>query len=139
MSAVRVVIDTNVLVSSFLKPERDVGRILDWIKTRNLTVLLDNRILYEYRDVLFRQKFDFSKAPVDELLAFLDAFGEFIIAQPMDVTISDPDDLPFLEVAVSGKADALITGNKKDFGRAPKNLQILSPSEFIKLAPKLYD
>lgn len=103
-----------------------------------MIILLDERILLEYREVLRRPEFNFNTGLIDETMAYFDRFGELIVAKPLAVAIPDPDDLPFLEVAVSGKADALITGNKKDFARAPKHIQILSPAEFIKVAPKFY-
>ncbi len=127
----RVVIDTNILVSAFLKPHGDPARILDWVKKGDLRVLFDSRILYEYREVLHREKFSFSPSVADEFLAFLDRFGESVTSAPLSWAIPDPDDMPFLEVALSGEADALITGNKKDYGKPPKNLKIVSPSEFL--------
>lgn len=129
----KVVIDTNVFVSSFINPKSDSGRIFDWINSLELMLLLDSRILYEYRDVLRRPKFKFSTSAIDEFIAFLDRFGEYVSADPIGYELPDPDDAPFLEVALSGHAEALITGNKKDFGKTPKNLKIVSPSEFVKM------
>lgn len=136
----RVVLDTNILVSSFINPEGGPGRIVDLVKKGDPTLLLDSRILYEYRDVLHRYRFGFSSSAIDDLLAFFDRFGEFVTTTPLAIKIPDPDDLPFLEVALSGRADALITGNRKDFGRPPKDLKIVSPSVFLaEIAPKFYE
>lgn len=134
----RIVLDTNVLVSAFLKPVSNPGAVLRHIRGGGMTLLLDVRILLEYREVLRKPEFSFNVGAIDETMAYFDRFAEFVVATPMEATMPDPKDLPFLEVAVSGKADALITGNKKHFGRAPKDLQILSPSEFIKISPKFY-
>ena len=54
-----------------------------------------------------------------------------MIPLPLGIEIPDPDDLPFLEVAVASQADTLITGNKKDYGSPPKGLRISSPAEFL--------
>jgi len=78
-----------------------------------------------------RPHFRFDPGFVDETIALLDRFAEFVTAEPLKISLADPDDLPFLEVALTGQADALITGNRKDFGRAPKGLKILSPREFL--------
>jgi putative PIN family toxin of toxin-antitoxin system len=129
----RIVLDTNVLVSALLKPLSDSGTILTHIRAERLVLLLDQRILLEYREVLRRPKFNFNAGLVDETIAYLDRFGEFVVAEPLSLLLPDPDDKPFLEVALSGGADALITGNKKDFGRPPKNLKIVSPHEFLVL------
>jgi len=135
----RIVLDTNVLVSAFLKAASHPGAILQSILRFSLTILLDERILFEYRDVMRRPEFDFNLGAVDEALAYFDRFGELIVAQPLALTIPDPTDKPFLEVALSGKADALITGNKKDFGRPPKEIKIVTPRDFVtEVLPQFY-
>jgi putative PIN family toxin of toxin-antitoxin system len=135
----RIVLDTNVLVSAFLKPSGHPGTVLRHIRSASLILLLDERILLEYREVLRRPEFGFNPGLVDETMAYFDRFGEFVAATPLALAIPDPDDLPFLEVALSGKADALVTGNKKDFGRSPKDLKIVSPQEFLtEILPRLY-
>ncbi|MCH7571195.1 MAG: putative toxin-antitoxin system toxin component, PIN family, partial [Deltaproteobacteria bacterium] len=48
----RVVLDTNVLVSALLRPAGPPARILDLILGRQVTLALDNRIFDEYRNVL---------------------------------------------------------------------------------------
>jgi putative PIN family toxin of toxin-antitoxin system len=119
-----------VVVSALLRPGSLPARILDLVTNQQLVLLFDHRILYEYRDVLHRPKFSFPQDLVDEFLAFLDRFGEFVVAEPLAISIPDQDDLAFLEVAVTGKADYLITGNKRDFS-AVGSLSIVSPKEFF--------
>lgn len=130
----RIVLDTNVLVSALLNPQGPPARILDLIVGGPLKLLADNRILYEYREVLLRPKFGFDPDLVDELIALLDKAAEFIAADFLSDPIPDPDDRPFLEIALAGKAEVLITGNKKDFGKPPQGLKILLPSEFLKFS-----
>ncbi len=125
--------DTNVLVSALLSPLGPPARILDLMVTGQLTLLFDDRILYEYREVLQRPRFAFDTLTIDQLLAFFDRQGERITAFPLQRKIPDPDDLPFLEVALTGKADALITGNKPDYGTPPKGLKVLNPAEFLRI------
>ena len=104
---------------------------MDLIAERKLIPLIDDRILYEYRIVLRRPRFYFDEGKIDELLATIDRFSVYVESKPLAYSIPDSDDLPFLEVALSDKADALITGNKKDFGKPRKGLRILSPAEFL--------
>lgn len=127
----RVVLDTNVLVSAQITPGGNPAQIIYLTLTVQILPLFDERMLREYRIVLQREEFSFEPFQVDELLSQLVNLGEFVVADPHPVSIPDPTDLPFLEVALSGRADALITGNKKDFGRPPKGLKILSPAEFL--------
>src|SRR5579864_774015 len=130
----RVVVDTNVVVSGLLNPHGSPGRILDAVVSQSLTVLHDDRILAEYREVLFRPAFGFARSDLEVLLEFLDWAGEHISAGPLSVVLPDPTDLPFLEVAISGRADALITGNIKDFKprRGKHDLLVIKPAEFLR-------
>jgi len=128
----RVVLDTNVLVSALLRSDSKPAAILNLITNQELNLLVDDRILGEYREVLRRPKFGFDENAVDDVVAFLDGIAEWVIASPLNMSIPDPGDLMFLEVALSGAADVLITGNKPDYGRPPKELKIQSPNEFLK-------
>lgn len=130
----RVILDTNILVSALITPFGNPAKILDMVLFGELQVLYDDRILYEYREVLLRPKFGFEKKDVDELLTFIEAEGFKITAVPVNETLVDEDDIPFIEVAISGKAEALITGNKRHFkvkGGA-KQIKIMAPDEFLK-------
>jgi uncharacterized protein len=130
----RVVIDTNVLVSGVLNPHGPPGRIVDALLSQTFTVLHDDRILSEYREVLLRPGFRLSSSDVELLLAFVESTGEQISARPLSLILPDPDDLAFLEVAITGNADTLITGNAKHFKprRGERGLPIMTPSDFVR-------
>jgi putative PIN family toxin of toxin-antitoxin system len=130
---VRIVLDTNVLVSGVLNPHGSPGRCLDLILDGDLTPLFDDRILAEYRDVLLRPRFGFDPREVGLLVDYFIAEGEALGAPPLDITLPDPDDLAFLEVAIAGNADALVTGNLRHFPREAVSgrVEILAPSQFL--------
>lgn len=129
----RIILDTNVLVSALITPFGNAARILDMILIDELQILYDDRILSEYREVLLRPRFGFEKKDVDALLSFMEAEGFRITAAPLKEASIDDDDVPFVEVAISGETDALITGNKRHFeGRYAKQLKIMTPDEFLK-------
>lgn len=129
----RVVVDTNVLVSGVLNPHGPPGRIVDAILAETFTVLYDDRILDEYRAVLARPAFGFRPSEIDALVDCVEVAGESIAAQSLAVVRSDPTNLPFLEVAVAGHADALVTGNAKHFKprRGRHNVTICVPADFL--------
>ena len=129
----RVVIDTNVLVSGAINPHGPPGRIVDAILAEMLTVLYDDRILGEYRAVLVRPMFGFRPAEVAALLDFVELAGEAIVAGHLSAVLADPSDLPFPEVAVTGHADALVTGNTKHFKprRGSHAVSICTPTAFV--------
>ena len=129
----RIVIDTNVLVSGTLNPHGSPGRVVDAIFDERVTVLYDDRIVDEYRDVLRRPAFGFNRADVETLVEFIENVGEPVESKPLDVVLPDPDDLPFLEVASAGSADGLITGNAKHYKpkRGRHDVSIWSPADFL--------
>lgn len=124
----RVVVDTNVLVSALLKEDSVPARALDRLLEQAI-VLLDPRLVAEYEAVLQRPKFArIEPARREALLARIRAAGEHLVeVPPYAGEMADPDDRAFLEVALAGKADAIITGNMRDY---PGNLgfEVLPPA-----------
>jgi putative PIN family toxin of toxin-antitoxin system len=133
----RVVVDTNVLVSAFMNPDGTPRRIVDLLLVRAFVVLIDNRIVEEYREVLLRPSFAFDLSDVGLLLDFVEHAGEYVVAGHLDLLLPDPTDLPFLEVAAIGQADALITGNIRDFKptRGRHSVNVCSPADFFRQLP----
>jgi uncharacterized protein len=134
----RVVIDTNVIVSGVLNPHGSPGRILNALLSGTITVLYDDRILSEYREVLLRPVFGFQRSDVDVLLDFIETDGIHTHAKPLTLVLPDPDDLLFLEVATSGGADALITGNIRHFKprRGQHDVLVMTPADFLRRCGK---
>lgn len=129
----RVVIDIDVMVSAVLSPRGTSARVLDILLDGELIILFDDRIMDEYRAVLSRKKFGFDPDGIDDLLNYFLSTGERIVPRMTKFKMADADDMPFLETAVSGVADALMTGNKRHFPKKVSGLKILSPDEFLKI------
>lgn len=128
----KIVLDTNVLVSGMLSPHGPPAAVLRALLTERVRLCFDERILSEYRDVLSRGKFAFDRELVAELLSFLEAAGFPALAQPLDLVLPDPADQMFIEVAVSSQADFLVTGNQKHFPRsARQGIAVVSPRGFL--------
>ena len=115
----RLVLDTNVVVSALLKPESVPGRALAAIWSAGASVLYDARIGREYGDVLRRPKFRaIPSRAVDDFLATLIERGEVpSVVPPWSGVMNDDDDRIFVEVALAGRADAIVTGNLRDYPR----------------------
>ena len=129
-----VVLDTNVLVSGLIHPYRASGDLLRWVTTGDLVAAYDSRILAEYREVLLRKKFGFRPGPVDALLEFIKTSGVPATAKPLAKPLPDPDDHPFLEVAVATRAAFLITGNIKHFPVSRRQgITVVATRRFIEL------
>ena len=123
-----VVVDTNVLVSGLLNPRGNPGLIVQLILSKNVDLALDDRILCEYAEVLHRDDLKLPKKEVDILLGYVRGQSVRIDAVPLPITLPDPGDQPFFEVATACAADFLITGNMKHF---PKVEQAILPKDFI--------
>jgi putative PIN family toxin of toxin-antitoxin system len=129
---VRIVLDTNVMVSGLWSPFGQPGEIVVLVAAGALPLLLDERILDEYREVLARRGFAFNPEMVESLLLQVEATGEFAVAQPLPERLPDPDDETFLEVALAAHADFLVTGNLRHFpSRLRQGVAVVSPREFI--------
>lgn len=128
----KLVIDTNVIVSGLLTPYGNSAEILRLFANGKLILYYDSRILTEYYEVLNRPKFDFNKEKISVILKEIELSGELIIGIPLKESLPDADDNMFLEVAFAGKVECIVTGNLNYF---PQNscfgIPIFSPAEFV--------
>jgi putative PIN family toxin of toxin-antitoxin system len=126
-----VVLDTNVVVSGILRPLGPAGSILRLTAAGIIRLAHDTRILSEYKEVLGRAVFGFSENLVHDLIDQFEQEGLAVVGSPLPFRLPDPDDEPFLEVALAAQAHALVTGNKRHFPRRGHRMKVLSPAEFI--------
>jgi putative PIN family toxin of toxin-antitoxin system len=128
---VRLVIDTNVIVSALLHPGRTPDQALRQALAGGAVVLVDVRVEAEYRDVVQRRKFAAVPAERREaLLADLLRSAVHVACRGSLDPLVDEGDRPFVEVARAGAADALVTGNVRHF---PPSLGIVvvTPAELL--------
>jgi uncharacterized protein len=130
----RIVLDTNMLVSGLLNPDGKPGRIVDLILGGRLRLLYDDRILGEYLDVLARPQLAIDPSLAHVVVGNIRLTGERVTALPLpEDTLPDPEDMPFAEIAISGETEVLVTGNAKHFSRLrDRGVMVLSPAEFLK-------
>lgn len=134
----RIVLDTNVLVSGLLTPFGASAQIVRMVASGHVVVCYDARILTEYEDVLRRPKFDFSSAEVSALLEQIEGEGISFGTVPLDTALPDRDEEPFLEVAVAANAESpdddvpLVTGNTKHYPEENRQgVPVVSPRFFV--------
>ena len=129
---ITLVLDTNVLVSGLLTPHSPAAMLVRLTAQGSIRLAFDERILAEYREVLTRPKFGFGVEQVGNFLAQIEEEGLKIAAQPLGAALPDPDDLPFLEVALSAGVDYLVTGNVKHYPpRERRGIRVISPRECL--------
>ena len=129
---IKVVLDTNILVSALLNPYGPSSQILNLVLSGDIRLCLDERIYCEYRQVLLRDKFGFDRGDVKDLLDFIEGDGLNVMAKVLSVKWTDPADAKFLEVVIAADAGYLVTGNLKHFPTSKfKSISILSPVRFL--------
>ena len=134
MLSLRLVIDTNVLVSAAIKPAGLERTVLLLALAKPARLYVSRPILEEYQEVLGRPELRIRKGSRHELLQLIkNSSYTTIPARRLEITI-DPDDNIFLECADAARADYLITGNLRHFPRFWKRTKIITPREFIGLA-----
>jgi putative PIN family toxin of toxin-antitoxin system len=131
----RVVVDTNVLVSRLLFPDSVPGRVIR-AAVQFGTILVSDSTIEELTAVLSRPKFD-PYLSVSQRQEFIRLLGSIAQRIPTTCTIRacrDPRDDKFLELAVSGRADVIVTGDQDLLDLNPfHGIPIIIPSEAIKL------
>lgn len=109
------------------------GRLMDMIRAGTLQMVVDDRILAQYTDVLRRpgmQRY-FCAKDTDAILDFLHHNAKHTLATICIAGLADPDDAPLLEAALAAQVP-LITGNKRHFPVEKRSgCAVLSPGEFI--------
>ena len=138
MLALRLVIDTNVLVSAALKPDGLQRTTFLLAITKPGRLYVSTPVLEEYAEVLSRPELSIRKGLRLQLLQLIKNHGHLVTPSRQIEVTSDPDDNIFVECADAARADFLITGNRKHFPVFWKNTKIVTPREFVNLvAPHL--
>jgi putative PIN family toxin of toxin-antitoxin system len=138
MIALRLVVDTNIVVSAALKPDGLQRTVLILALTKPATLYVTDAILAEYRDVLQRARFGIPKGRRQQLLQLIANRARSVRPARMPRVTSDPDDNMFLECADAARADYLVTGNPRHFPKFWKKTKVITSREFISVvAPHL--
>ena len=123
----KVVLDTNILVSALWSKQGNPFKIVEMLFTNEITLYYTDAMIEEYREVLCRDKFNFSKDRVESLLYELKKNGVIANSAISAVMFTDETDRKFYDVAKTNDA-LLITGNTKHY---PDEPFILTPLEFL--------
>ena len=134
MLPLRLVIDTNLLISAALKPEGLQRTALILAVTKPALFYVSHPILKEYADVLSRPELAIRKGIRQQLLQLVKNHSHLVTPSRRLEVCTDRDDNVFIECADAARADYLITGNQKHFPRFWKKTKIITTREFISLA-----
>ena len=129
----RVVLDTNVIVSAAMTTHGACAQILDMLADGVFGIYADDLILMEYGSVLRRPQLRIVPDDAAVVLEFIHSVAEPVTAVPLLAELPDPMDVPFLEVAAAAGA-ILVTGNIRHYpSRSRAEVTVLTPREFLDL------
>lgn len=129
---IKVVIDTNVLVSSFISknPNSPTVRIIKAIAEGIFTPVYSDDILSEYEEVLGRGHFKLDPSAISILIQRIKEIGEAVSPIDSEEDFPDADDKVFFCTALAGDAK-LVTGNMKHY---PPAELVVTPAQFCEIA-----
>lgn len=128
----RLVVDTDVFVSAIIFPRPAPRQVVDDALNQGV-LLLSEATMSEIRDVLSRSKLDryISRTERRLVLAHIGSAAEFVPIIRLVRECRDPKDDKFLEVALNGRADLIITGDADLLALHPwRRVAILSPADY---------
>ena len=134
MSRLRIVLDTNVLISAALKPLGRQALVINLVAFRAVELYVSEAVLAEYREVFSRPKFaHLDLKEVSRMLSLIER--EATMVTPTEhLAISEHDsDNRFYECADAAAADYIVTGNNRHFTKPHKNTKIINGRQLLEL------
>jgi len=130
---IRVVIDTNILVSALLQPEGRPAAVLMLVLSGEVQLCVSDPVFAEYDEVIRRPRFKRTRAVIEKTLQSVRKLGHSVKATVRVEECTDPDDNISLECAQAGEADYLVTGNLRHFPKRWRKTKVISARELIEL------
>jgi hypothetical protein len=132
----RAVVDTGVLVSGLIRRQGTTGEVLRLLRDGCFVIIYTTPILVEIIEVLgrdpFRTKYHIELEDIPALVNLIRLRGELVVPRPTGVVCRDEKDNKFLEAALAGKADAIVSWDDDLLVLDPfGNIPVLRPAEFL--------
>lgn len=111
----RVVVDTGILVSALIRPKGTIGDVLHALRDGRFIAIYSTPMMLEVTEVLSRpkiqEKYHVRPDDIEALINIVRLRGELVIPKQTITACRDPKDNKFLEAALAGEADAIVTGD----------------------------
>jgi putative PIN family toxin of toxin-antitoxin system len=128
----KIILDTNVLISGifFSGPP---SQILQAWQNKRFQIVLSEQILSEYQRVSDELSYKYPQVDIAPIIELVTIHGQLIDTKGVDISIcEDPDDDKFIECAIAGKCDIIVSGDKHLLKLAVyKGIKIIRPREFV--------
>ncbi len=127
----RVVLDTNVVVSGLLHQKGAPASILDAATSKQFRCYISESLLDEYREVLTRAYLELDRHRAARFIGDLREVAIFVVPRRKVAVARDPDDDRVLECALEARADFIATGNIRDFPVQFHGIRVVTPRDFL--------
>ena len=131
IDVMRVVLDTNILISACLKPDGLEAILVEMVLAGLLQLCVSRNIVEEYVEVFTRPKFAGVRAKSTEMLRGLLEAATLVTPTQRATAAADEDDNRFLECAAAGGAHCVLTGNLRHFPAEWRGIRILNARRFF--------
>ena len=132
----RVVIDTNVFISSLLNPAGNPRKVIDLWRLEKIALCLSKEIVKEYFAVLGRMGMAGEPEGAQLVQLFETRYNQAFVASrpPIDAIAEDPADDKFISCAVAAGAKYIVSGDRHLLDlKTYRGIRILPPADFLKL------
>ena len=139
MSPEPIVVDTNVFISAALSPNGTSRKAIDLIATNNFIIIQSQATYKELATRIQKKKFDKYISDVDReiFLKVVKSNSRFISVAHQTTVCIDADDNKFLELAVSGTAKYIVTGDNDLLClQSYQDINMITPADFLNLREK---
>ena len=129
----RIVLDTNIFISAVLGGR--LGIIIDEWKAGKFKLIVTDAVAREYLDVINRPKFNIAQGEIVAVTDYLLQLAEFVTPEEeIHVIVADPTDDKFLEAAVAGRVNYIVSGDKHLLElESFREIPIITAREFVGL------
>ena len=134
----RIAVDTNVFISTIIKPENKVGMIIVRMRNGEYTLLYSLEVLEEILEVVTRDKiwkrYRLTEETLNTFVNSIITYGERVQVLTVLNVCRDPDDNMLLALALDGKADYIVSGDRDLLDLSSfQDIPIIKPAEFLSM------
>ncbi len=133
---IRVVLDTNIVVSALLQPLGPPAQVFSLAIGGVLDFCMSGDMYAEYEEVIRRPRFQLSEEVIDGMLQTVRDKGHWVRPTRAVRACADPDDDIFLECAEAAQAQYLVTGNVKHFPASWGVTRVVAAKAFLDVLAK---
>jgi putative PIN family toxin of toxin-antitoxin system len=132
---IRVVLDTNIIVSALLQPLGPPAQVFLLAIGGSIQLCISGNVYAEYEEVVRRPRLRRDEHVITSALRAVREKGFWVRPTEAVRACADPDDDIFLECAQAGRAGYLVTGNIKDFPDSWLDTRVVTPRQFLEIMP----